>query len=106
MGNVPELYMRIVVAPFRNKFVRKQAKVDPDSYTFLEDHSLEDKLPLWRSAILDMLVERFDGHREVILSPPASTVEWRRKLEVNDNPLAEWLEASVHVTGVAMDIVS
>jgi phage/plasmid-associated DNA primase len=106
MGNVPELYRRIVVAPFRSKFVRDPAQVDPLTYTFLEDPQIEDKLPLWRSAILDMLVERFDGRREVILSPPASTVDWRRKLEVNDNPLAEWLEASVKVTGVATDIVS
>jgi phage/plasmid-associated DNA primase len=106
MGNVPELYRRIVVAPFRSKFVREQAQVDPGSYTFLEDPALEDKLPLWRSAILDMLVERFDGRREVILSPPASTVEWRRKLEVNDNPLAEWLEGCVEVTGNPADIVS
>jgi hypothetical protein len=45
MGNVPELYRRIVVAPFRSKFVREQAQVDPDSYTFLEDPAVEDKLP-------------------------------------------------------------
>ena len=106
MGNVPELYRRIVVAPFRSKFVREQAQVDPDSYTFLEDPSIEDKLPLWRSAILAMLVERFDNRREVILNPPPSTVEWRRRLEVNDNPLAEWLESHVVVTGDPADIVS
>ena len=106
MGNVPELYRRIVVAPFRSKFVRDPAQVDPDSYTFLEDSSLEDKLPQWRSSILDMLVERFDGRREVIRGPPASTVEWRRKLEVNDNPLAEWLEGNVDVTGDRGDIVT
>jgi hypothetical protein len=53
-----------------------------------------------------MLVERFDGRKEAILSPPASTVEWRRKLEVNDNPLAEWLEGRVEITGNQTDIVS
>jgi hypothetical protein len=106
MGNVPELYKRIVVAPFRSKFVRDPSQVDPVTYTFLEDPTIEDKLPLWRSAILDMLVERFDRRREVILSPPASTVDWRRKLEVNDNPLAEWLESRVVVTGNPTDIVS
>ena len=99
-------HKRIVVAPFCNKFVRDPSHVDPATYTFLEDPTIEDKLPLWRSAILDMLVERFDRRREVILSPPASTVDWRRKLEVNDNPLAEWLETRVVVIGNPADIVS
>ena len=96
MKGVPELYLRAVCLAFRGKFVPKVSE-DAQPYTYPIDRGLKKKFPMWRSAFLDILLERFPDRYKMDF-PPESSLHLRKKLQTEDNRLAPWLERNVVIT--------
>jgi hypothetical protein len=81
---------RMRVVPMRSKFVVDVTHDDWSTLTFPLDHDLTTKLPAYRSALLDLLLEHRD--ESVLDHVPASMVQWRDGILTEQNPVAEWLE--------------
>lgn len=81
---------RMRVIPMRSKFVAGLEKDEPETLTFRMDHDLYQKLPLYNSALLDLLLEHRD--EAVLDNAPESMQEWKDELCAVQNPLFEWLD--------------
>lgn len=102
---------RIMVAPMRSKFVGRdefrrllllqegdggEGMMEP--WTFEVMYDVNKKFPLWLSALADVLREhRLDPDEFARL--PQSMREWRNSISTDSNPLTEWFEQNVVVTG-------
>jgi phage/plasmid-associated DNA primase len=98
---------RMMVVPMRSKFVAPcDLADDPDlaaePLTFPMDMGLKRRFPLWRSAVLDILMERFANPMRPV---PASMQDWRRSVSQGNNKLSEWLRDNYVVTGNKDDVV-
>jgi hypothetical protein len=95
----------MLVVPMRSKFLEVMPRdaVDLDPHTFPVDRGLTSRFDSWRSALLDVLVERFDP--EAFAEPLDSMLEWRRELTTNVNPLALWMSVVLSVTKDKKDYV-
>ena len=98
------LLARMLVVPFRSKFVTDPAQVDREQLTFLMDADMLKRAAAWRSAILDVLRERATM-LDVLHAPPASMSEWKQELSNGANTLADWLATRVTVTGNRSDFI-
>lgn len=81
---------RCRVVPMRSKFETRLEQDDAESLTFKVDRDLTTKFPLYRSALLDLLLEHRD--ESVLDQVPSSMREWRDEIFANENPLVDWLE--------------
>ncbi|PNH03854.1 putative helicase [Tetrabaena socialis] len=93
---------RIIVAPMRSKFVRLMGEDDGD-YTYEMDVDIVARLPTWRSALADVLLEHLDTN--VLITLPPSMSEWRQGIVEGANPLSDWIEELIEVTGVQTDYI-
>jgi hypothetical protein len=95
---------RLLVAPMRSKFVPEPPTgPDAEEHTFRMDPELSSKFPLWRSALLDVLMERFNPR--ALERPPPGMRQWGQGVATDANPLADWMEERVQVTGNKEDFV-
>jgi hypothetical protein len=95
--NEDEVFVdRLVFAPMRSKFVAVMP-TEPEEHTFLMDAELSKKFPVWRSALLDILLEHVDPHAFDRL--PEGMRDWGRDVTTKANPLADWMFKNVLVTG-------
>ena len=88
---------RMIVAPMRSKFVPGQLPDEREPHTFPADTGLEERFPLWRSALLDVLLEHY--RTEDFAALPKEMQEWKTSIVDDGNAIAQWLSDSLHVTG-------
>ncbi|GLC47505.1 hypothetical protein PLESTM_002093200 [Pleodorina starrii] len=106
---------RMMVVPMRSKFVGRdefrrlqEVEDDDDDYegmepwTFEVQYDVNKKFPLWLSALADVLCEHHLDPDE-FSRLPQSMREWRNSISTDSNPLAEWFEQHVVVTGKRED---
>eukprot|EP00798_Chlamydomonas_sp_ICE-L_P023390 gene23390-biopygen13651 len=76
-------------------------------HEFERRDDLADILPTWRSALAQLLIEHFrrPGRSSIFDTLPVSMTEWKSGIADSANPLAEWLEEVVEVTGASSDAV-
>jgi hypothetical protein len=87
---------RLVVAPMRSKFVVAMPQ-EPEEHTFLMDPDVNVKFPLWRSALLDIFLDHFDP--KALNNPPVGMLQWGQGVATDANPIADWMQQRVSVTG-------
>ena len=92
---------RLVVPLMRAKFLPPEKLDDADDYSLPKDTEIAKKFPLWRSAIADMLMEKYN--KTVLDELPPSFSEWRLGLARGANQLSEWLMERLEVTGSKHD---
>eukprot|EP00798_Chlamydomonas_sp_ICE-L_P032619 gene32619-biopygen11991 len=94
---------RMVVVPMRSNFVLHPER----EHEFERRDDLADILPTWRSALAQLLIEHFrrPGRSSIFNNLPVSMTEWKSGIADSANPLTEWLEEVVDVTGSSSDAV-
>jgi len=94
---------RMVVVPMRSNFVLHPER----EHEFERRDDLADILPTWRSALAQLLIEHFrrPGRSSIFDNLPVSMTEWGSGIADSANPLTEWLEEVVEVTGASSDAV-
>ncbi len=95
---------RMVVVPFRSKFVASQVGESDDDYTYLMDKTIDKKFNDWLPALADVLMDHADPNALDTL-PPAMR-EWRQGVVTDVNPIAEWLLQNIEVTGNTDDVIT
>eukprot|EP00798_Chlamydomonas_sp_ICE-L_P002527 gene2527-biopygen3551 len=96
---------RMVVVPMRSNFV---IHADPESKNEFERRDdLADAMPNWMSALAQLLIDHFcrPGRSTIFDNLPVLMTEWKSGIADNANPMAEWLEEVVEVTGASSDAV-
>ena len=93
---------RLLVAPMRSKFV-PEMPAEPEEYTYLMDKNVTHRFPLWRSALLDLLLEHFDPL--ALDKVPEGMRQWGQGVATDANPLADWMQQHVKVTGHKQDFM-
>lgn len=91
---------RMIVAPMRSKFVDTEAMPDggvSTDNTFIADPLLASKFPYWMPALADILLERFAIGTPIVVPP--SMKEWKSSISSCDNPVADWVDRCLVVTG-------
>jgi len=81
---------------------------DPQrEHEFERRDDLADILPTWRSALAQLLIEHFlrPGRSSIFDNLPVSMTEWKSGIADFANPLTEWLEEVVEMTGASSDAV-
>eukprot|EP00798_Chlamydomonas_sp_ICE-L_P032579 gene32579-biopygen11930 len=80
---------------------------EPYCHEFERRDDLADALPTWRSALAQLLIEQFrrPGRSSIFDNLPVSMTEWKSGIADSANPLTEWLEEVVDVTGASSDAV-
>jgi len=96
---------RMVVVPMRSNFM-----IHPDpqrEHEFERRDDLADILPTWRSALAQLLIEHFlrPGRSIIFDTLPVSMTDWKSGIANSANPLTDWLEEVVEVTGASSDAV-
>ena len=89
----------------RAKFVDDAAGA-ADAFTFTKDSMLTSKFDVWLPALLDVLA---DAHGSGALRDgniPAAMRQWKGDLVADRNPVADWLEQALEVTGLATDFAT
>eukprot|EP00798_Chlamydomonas_sp_ICE-L_P009332 gene9332-biopygen9237 len=94
---------RMVVVPMRSNFVLHPER----EHEFERRDNLADILPTWRSTLAQLLMEHFrrPGRSSIFDNLPVSMTEWKSGIADSANPLTEWLEDVVDVTGASSDAV-
>jgi len=94
---------RMVVVPMRSNFVLHPER----KHEFERRDDLADILPTWRSALAQLLIEHFrrPGRSSIFDNLPVSMTEWKSGISDFANPLTEWLEEVVEMTGASSDAV-
>jgi hypothetical protein len=82
---------RLLVAPMRSKFVQGVPPQD-ESYTYQADAGIDKKFKLWRSAMLDVLLDHYQTDNLGPQDIPQSMNEWRAEIVEERNMLGNWLE--------------
>ncbi|PNG99401.1 hypothetical protein TSOC_014823, partial [Tetrabaena socialis] len=97
---------RMLVAPMRAKFIDPlQSEVsDGHAYQFPMVANIQDKFPSWLPALADIFTDHF-APLELFNSVPPAMKEWRQEITQEANPLREWLEREVTITGRREDIM-
>eukprot|EP00798_Chlamydomonas_sp_ICE-L_P008366 gene8366-biopygen4855 len=96
---------RMIIVPMRSNFL-----IHPDpqrEHEFERRDDLADILPTWRSALAQLLIEHFrrPGRSSIFDTLPVAMTEWKSGIADSANPLSEWLEEVVEVTGASSDAV-
>eukprot|EP00798_Chlamydomonas_sp_ICE-L_P027937 gene27937-biopygen3362 len=73
----------------------------------VERRNLTKILPTWLSALAQLFIEHLSrpGRSSIFDKLPVSMTEWKSGIADSANPLAEWLEEVVEVTGECSDVV-
>ena len=98
-------WSRVIVVPFRSKFLPEAAikpseatEVEEDknepSFVFPMDQGVGAKFVGWLSAFADVLCEHYDASNKVFDELPASMGRWKDGVKAVNNPVAEWLETT------------
>ncbi|GIY56559.1 ATPase [Caerostris extrusa] len=82
---------RMVVCPFRSKFVDAG---NDSSYTFVQDLNICEKFNSWRSSVLDLFWE----YKYKDVTVPPEMLSWRETICIGNNLVEEWLNNSMTVT--------
>jgi len=95
---------RMIVVPMRSNFVQQP---DPEHENEFERRNLTKTLPTWLSALAQLFIEHLSrpGRSSIFDNLPVSMTEWKSGIADSANPLAEWLEEVVEVTGEYSDVV-
>eukprot|EP00798_Chlamydomonas_sp_ICE-L_P027798 gene27798-biopygen5211 len=95
---------RMIVVPMRSNFVQQP---DPEHENEFERRNLTKILPTWLSALAQLFIEHLSrpGRSSIFDKLPVSMTEWKSGIADSANPLAEWLEEVVEVTGEYSDVV-
>ena len=102
-GDTPFM-KRMLVAPMRSNFVT----YPENEFEFPLDDSICDKFPRWYSALADVLMSHYlSTNRTQFFTEglPASMTEWKTVITSDANPMGEWLDGIVEITGDKADIV-
>ncbi|GIY15191.1 ATPase [Caerostris extrusa] len=91
-GSDDALVARMVVCPFRSKFVDDPQDVD-EEYTFQRDPDINKHFNSWRSSVLDILREYRDP-----ITIPDSMREWKLDICTSNNTIEQWLDEYVTIT--------
>ena len=105
LDNVEELFKRIIVIPFRSKFLHRAGPYAED-LTFQIDPDLSTRFPLWHSAFLDLLVEYFPRRKRLLEPLPEGCLQAMRRLRLGDNPLADTLADNVVIVDDGNDVLT
>ena len=97
---------RMLVVPMRSKFVAFLPEDNVDEHTFVRDTNVTQAFPSWMSALADVLCERFVGAEDCIQRLPPAMQGWRQDITSAANPMAQWLDSRVDITGDPADIVT
>eukprot|EP00798_Chlamydomonas_sp_ICE-L_P027988 gene27988-biopygen13734 len=102
-SNIP-LDEAMIVVPMRSNFVQQP---DPEHENEFERRNLTKILPTWLSALAQLFIEHLSrpGRSSIFDKLPVSMTEWKSGIADSANPLAEWLEEVVEVTGECSDVV-
>ncbi|PNH06378.1 hypothetical protein TSOC_007250 [Tetrabaena socialis] len=97
---------RMLVAPMRAKFIDPlQSEVsDGHAYQFPMVANIQDKFPSWLPALADIFTDHF-APLELFNSVPPAMKEWRSDITGDANPLKDWLDETVLVTGNSSDVL-
>jgi hypothetical protein len=99
----------MLVGPMRSKFVDASSPElhgdDVDQWTYVTDPGLCERFPLWLPALADVLMDIFGGATSAFSALPEGMREWRHGVAAAGNPVAEWCDAALRVTGNARDYV-
>ena len=95
---------RMIVAPFRSKFVHS---LTPGAeHEFFARDDITVRFASWMSSLADVLVARFRPNRHGMFATlPASMLDWKNDIAGAANPIADWLEKHVEATGDPSDTV-
>ena len=97
---------RMLVAPMRSRFADEaDAHAGETQWTFPVNKDQADSFPDWMSALADVLLERCGSQALQKSRSPDEMKQWKQEIEGGVNPVAEWLEAVVQVTGDRSDFV-
>jgi len=95
---------RMIIAPFRSSFVYRLTPGAENEFVVLDDITV--RFSSWMSALADVLVARFLPNRQAMFATlPASMLDWKNDITGAANPIADWLEKRVEVTGDPSDTV-
>lgn len=94
---------RMVIAPFRSKFVTGDTSNEP--LTYLMDKSIDAKFGVWRSAFADILIASLDSSALDDERIPKEMTQWRDAICAAANPAALWIIDQLEVTGSREHIV-
>jgi phage/plasmid-associated DNA primase len=87
---------RLLIAPMRSKFIPGYEPGDDDeSYTYRADARLPSKMLDWRSAVFDILRERYVAEDISNNEIPMSMKEWRADIVNDRNEVGNWLNENV-----------
>ena len=96
-------WARVVVVPFRSKFVPADLVGDePDTYPV--DTHLVEKLNGWRSAFADVMCDAYDSEGTVLDTIPQSMREWKDDVKTTNNHVAEWMAQHIEFTQDHKDV--
>jgi phage/plasmid-associated DNA primase len=95
---------RMVVMPFRSKFVADLNIGGDEEFTYPMDKSIDTRFVEWLPALADILLYHYDQNAMDCIPP--SMREWRQDVISNVNPLSDWLQRIVEVTGDMTDCVT
>ena len=98
------LLERFMAVPARSKFVPGDVPADAEPYTHVLDLHVTESFRSWCSALADILVELYNAD-DRLSDLPASMRQWRAGIADERNPLAEWLDEALEVTGDGNDRV-
>jgi hypothetical protein len=94
---------RMLVAPIHSRF--EAGELSDESFTFPMDSNLTSHFPLWRNALLDILVEHYKTGDIAAEDVPRDMLEWRSEIVDSGNGLGEWLASVVSKTEEASDFI-
>ncbi|PNH03001.1 hypothetical protein TSOC_010984 [Tetrabaena socialis] len=96
---------RMLVAPMRAKFVDSGFIGESEyPHQFPMVANIHDKFPSWLPALADVFKDHY-APLELFNSVPPSMKEWRQEITKDANPLKEWLEREVQITGHRDDVL-
>ena len=102
---------RMIVVPMRAKFVDVAdvavAAIGDEEYTYPLNLDMGATFPEWRSALMDIFIEQFrDDEALAGANIPASMRSWRGNIVDTRNPVADWMDRVLVVTGDQADASS
>ena len=98
---------RMIVAPFRSKFLPPETYAaraeqgDLEPYTFVMDYTITQKYNKWLPALADILLEH--SRLQLFHNLPPDMAQWRHGVSIDHNPYAGWLQDHLKVTGNTKD---
>ncbi|PNH10549.1 hypothetical protein TSOC_002706 [Tetrabaena socialis] len=96
---------RMIVAPMRSKFVARELTQTEEPYTYKMDKELAQHFPTWMSSLADLLLEHFDINGLDDDRIPDVMKEWQKDILADSNPIAQWMDTHVKITGLPEDFV-